>query len=96
MKQYTVQYLDYDTEQLWKSFCKYEDDSMYPAFKKAILLNYPNASGDFIYSIRDMDVLVGEKQHVGINTLNKMADYHMQFLTITKWLIKKKILSNLE
>ena len=61
-----------------------------------ILLNYPDASGDFIYFIHDMDVLVGEKQRIGINTLNKMADYHMQFLAITKWLIKKKLLSDLE
>ena len=95
MKQYTARFLDYDTEQLWKSFSEYEDNPTYPAFKKAILLNYPDASGNFIYSIRDMDVLVGEKQRVGINTLNEMADYHMQFLAITKWLIKKKLLSDL-
>jgi hypothetical protein len=96
IKQYAVRYVDYDTEQLWKSFAEYDDNSTYPAFKKIVLLNYPDVSGDFIYSIRDMDVLVGEKQHVEINTLTEMADYHMQFLAITKWLIKKKLLSNLE
>jgi hypothetical protein len=96
MKQYAVWYVDYDTEQLWKSFTEYDDNATYPAFKKVVLLNYPDASGDFIYSIRDMDVLAGEKQHVGINTLTEMADYHMQFLAITKWLIKKKLLSDLE
>ena len=96
MKQYVVRYVDYDTEQLWKNFAEYDDNSTYLAYKKAVLLNYPDASGDFIYSIRDMDVLVGEKQRVGINTLTEMADYHMQFHAITKWLIKKKLLSDLE
>jgi murein DD-endopeptidase MepM/ murein hydrolase activator NlpD len=96
MKQFAVRYVDYDTEQLWRSFTEYADATPYSGFKDAILLNYPSASGDFVYSISDMDVLVGEKQRVGINTLSEMADYHMQFLSITKWLITKDLLSNLE
>ena len=29
-------------------------------FKDSILVHYPDTSGDFVYSIRDMDLLIGK------------------------------------
>ena len=97
MKKYTVRYLDFNTEQLWRTFPEFKNNlKTYEEFKKAILVHYPDADGDFMYSIRDMDLLIGERQRVGINTNSEMADYHMKFLTITTWLIGKSQLSELE
>jgi len=97
MKKYTVRYVDFNTEQLWRTFPEFNNPAnTYEDFKAAILVHYPDAAGDFIYSIRDMDLLIGEKQRIGINTNSEMADYHMKFLTITTWLIDKRLLSDLE
>jgi hypothetical protein len=59
-------------------------------------LHYPNASGDFVYSIRDMDLLIGKRQCLGINSTKDLSDYHLQFIAITTWLINKGQLGNLE
>src|SRR5271155_859616 len=61
MKKQVVRYADFETEQIWKSFPEFKTISTtYQTFKKAILSYYPDASGDFVYSIRDMDSLIGE------------------------------------
>ena len=43
-----------------------------------------------------MDLLTSEPQHLGITNLNDLLHYHLQFITITTWLIKKKWLGDLE
>jgi hypothetical protein len=68
----------------------------YLNFKDAILVHYPDASGDFVYSIRDMDLLIGERQRVGINSTKDLSNYHLQFIAITTWLISKGQLGDLE
>src|SRR5271163_1716720 len=68
----------------------------YQAFKKAILSYYPDASGDFVYSIRDMDLLIGERQRLGIASAKDLSDYHLTFTAITSWLIDQKQLGDLE
>ena len=43
-----------------------------------------------------MDQLIGERQHVGITTMQDLSDYHLQFLAISWWLISKGHLAVLE
>ena len=89
-KQQVSCYVDFNTEQIWKTFTEFIDNNKtYNDFKDAILVYYPDASGDFIYSIRDMDLLVGEQQQVGITSTKDLSDYHLQFIAITTWLIRK-------
>jgi hypothetical protein len=96
-KQQVLRYLDFNTEQIWKTFPEFSDNNKtYQNFKDAILVHYPDASGDFIYSIRDMDLLIGERQRLGINSTKDLSDYHLQFIAITTWLISKKQLGDLE
>ena len=61
-----------------------------------ILVHYPDASGNFVYSIRNMDLLIGEQQQVGITSTKDLSDYHLQFIVITTWLISKGQLGDLE
>ena len=90
-------YTDFDTEQVWKTFPEFKNNTTsYQDFKQAILVHYPDASGDFIYSLRDMDSLIGERQRIGINSTQDLSNYHLQFMSITTWLKEKKHLGELE
>src|ERR1700678_3515660 len=92
-----VRYVDFEVEEIWKTFPEFKDElKTYQDFKEAILKYYPDASGDYVYSLRDVDLLVGERQRLGINNTNDLSDYHLQFLAITSWLIDKKQLGDLE
>ena len=92
-----VHYADFDTEQLWRSIPEFSDaQKNYDDFKKAVLDHYPDAAGDFLYSIRDMDLLIGERQRLGINSVKDLSDFHLPFLNITTWLINKNQLSSIE
>jgi hypothetical protein len=96
-KQYVVRYVDYSMEQMWKTFPKFKSaKASYNKFKKAILVHYPDAAGDFIYLLCDMDILIGERYRKGIMTSVDLSDYHLQFVTITSWLIEKNQLGILE
>ena len=96
-KKQVLRYVDFGTEQIWKTFPEFSDSNKtYQQFKEAILVHYPDASGDFVFSIRDMDLLIGERQRIGINSTKDLSDYHLQFLAITTWLISKKQLGDLE
>jgi hypothetical protein len=97
MKKQVLHYVDFSTKRVWKTFPEFLDDNKtYKNFKDAILVHYPDASGDFIYSIRDMDLLIGERQRLGINSTKDLSDYHLQFIVITTWLISKGQLGDLE
>ena len=62
-----IHYVNYTMEQMWKTFPEFKSPvTSYQDFKKAILEYYPNASGDFIYSLQNMDILVGECLQNGI------------------------------
>jgi hypothetical protein len=97
MKKQVLRYVDFNTEQIWKTFPEFLDDNKnYQDFKDAILVHCPDASGDFVYSIRDMDLLIGERQRLSINSTKDLSDYHLQFIAITTWLISKGQLGDLE
>ena len=96
-KRHVLRYVDFETEQIWKTFPEYSTAAKtYEDFRDAILIHYPDATNDAIYSLRDMDLLIGEKQRVGIHTSADLADYHLNFTTITDWLINKRQLADLE
>ena len=58
-----MSYVDFNTEQIWKTFPEFIDNNKtYNDIKDAILVHYPDASGNFVYSIRDMDLLIGKQQ----------------------------------
>ena len=96
-KKQVLRYVEYETEQIWKTFPEFRDaTASYEDFKQAILVHYPDASGDYVYSLRDMELIIGERQRLGISTTNNLSEYHLQFLAITSWLIEKNQLGVLE
>src|SRR5271168_2953530 len=96
-KKHVVYYTDVDTEQLWKSIPEFPDPaSTYDNSKNAIMEHYHDAAGDFLYSIRDIDLLTGKRQCLGITSVQDLSDYHLQFMNITSWLINKQQLCKLK
>ena len=60
-KKYIVYYPDFETKQIWKTFPEYTSIlSTYKDFKDTILVHYPDVTGDYVYSLCDMDTLIGE------------------------------------
>ena len=55
-KKFVVYYTDFETKQIWKSFVEFSAaTSSYQNFKDVILEYYPDAAGDYVYSMRDVD-----------------------------------------
>src|SRR6202522_2527584 len=95
-KKQVIYYTDFDTEQLWKYLPEFDDPTInYADFKDVIMDYYPEAA-EFLYSITDIDSLTDERQRLGMASVQDLSDYHLQFLAITTWLIKKGQLSELE
>src|ERR1700678_2705413 len=65
-----------------------EPTSTYADFKNAIMEFYPEAA-EFLYAITDIDSLTDERQRLGMTTVQDLSEYHLQFMAITTWLIKK-------
>ena len=80
-KQQVLHYVDFSTEQIWKTFPEFLDNNeTYTNFKDKILVHYLDTSGSFVYSIKDMDLLIGECQHIGISSTKDLSNYHLQFI----------------
>ncbi|KAF8801225.1 hypothetical protein BYT27DRAFT_7072500, partial [Phlegmacium glaucopus] len=96
-KKQVLRYIDFEVEQIWKAFPEYSDPTKtYDQFKAAILVHYPDADGDYVYSLRDVDTLIGTHQRLGITTTNDLSEYHLRYVAITTWLIEKQQLGDLE
>src|ERR1700678_3452226 len=88
-KKQVVYYTDIDTEEIWQYIPEFDEPtSTYADFKDAIMEFYPEAA-EFLYSITDIDSLTDERQRLGMTTVQDLSDYHLQFMAITTWLIKK-------
>src|SRR6202522_50009 len=88
-KKQVVYYTDIDTEQIWQYIPEFDEPtSTYADFKNAIMEFYPEAA-EFLYTITDIDSLTDERQRLGMTTVQDLSEYHLQFMAITTWLIKK-------
>ena len=89
-KKQVLRYVDFNTKQIWKTFPEFiNNNKTYNEFKDVILIHYFDATDDFVYPIRDMDLLIGKWQQLGINSAKDISSYHLQFIVITTWLISK-------
>ena len=91
-KRLALRYIDFDTEQAWKSFPEYSNaTTTYSDFKETVLGFYPD-----IYSLGDMEHLVSNAQRTAISTISQLSDFHLQFLAISSWLIKEQQIDRFE
>ena len=96
-KRHTLRYVDFDIELLWRAIPEFADPTKtYDVFKAGILHFYHDASKDNRYSLSDIDILIGERRRLGINSVNELADFNMRFLATTNWLIDRGHLDGYE
>ena len=97
MKEHVLEYVDFDVEQLWKIFPEYADvNKTYIDFKDAIQVHYPDAKGDHVYALRDLELLIENRLRDGIETTDDLQNYHLTYLAITTWLIEKDQMGDFE
>ncbi|KAF8814626.1 hypothetical protein BYT27DRAFT_7129512, partial [Phlegmacium glaucopus] len=96
-KRYMVGYMDWETEECWKTFPEYGDSTAaYSDFKMAIMRIYPSSNASTLYTIRDMEHLISERQRLGITTCEDLANFHTAYFGLTQWLISKGYISKQE
>ena len=86
-KEMVLQYVKLELEEAWGWYPDFKDQTKtYHDFKDAILAHYPESFGEFLYSLSDIDILVGDWFRNGIRTLEDLTDYHNRFEAISSWL----------
>ncbi|EIM84042.1 uncharacterized protein STEHIDRAFT_61979 [Stereum hirsutum FP-91666 SS1] len=96
-KEHSCRYLDVDTAELWETLPEYKDPlKSFDEFKKKVLELYPGSGKERTWSVADLDLLVGERSRLGIQTLGDLGDFYRQFLAITTYLLDQKLLSEVE
>jgi hypothetical protein len=83
-------------ERTWKASNTYTDlTKTYAEFKAEIHKFYPGSS-DNVFTIHHLDMLIGERAQLGICNTTELGDFHLQFRTISKYLIDKHRMSQAE
>jgi hypothetical protein len=54
------------------------------------------ATHDRKYNVSDLDMLIGERQRLGIRSLNELSEYHLRFQAVTSYLLEKKLIGEVE
>ncbi|KAF9538176.1 hypothetical protein CPC08DRAFT_651529, partial [Agrocybe pediades] len=63
-------------------------------FKKAVIESYTDQTRK--YSVSDLDMLIGERQRLGIRDLHDLTDYHLRFQAISTHLIANKRIGDVD
>ena len=96
-KSHATRYVDFDVAEIWESLPSFSDASQpYNDFQNAVFELYPAADNEYRYTIADLDFLIADRQRLDITSLADLAAYHALFLAITKFLISKHRLSQIE
>ncbi|KAI0949356.1 hypothetical protein AcW1_008990 [Taiwanofungus camphoratus] len=96
-KHWTTRYPPIDVSDLWESLPECSDvTKTYEDFKKEIRSLYPGTEDDRMWSMSDLDQLIGERARIGINNAADLGSFYREFYAITKYLISKNRLSTIE
>ena len=83
-------------ERTWRASDTFTDATKtFDKFKQEIHEFYPGSSDD-IFTIHHLDALIGERARLGIQNATELGDFHLQFRTISKYLIDKSRMSQAE
>jgi hypothetical protein len=76
-------------ERTWKASNTYTDlTKTYAEFKAEIHKFYPGSSNN-VFTIHHLDTLIGERAQLSICNATELGNFHLQFRTISKYLIDK-------
>ena len=94
----TLRYLrNIAMERLWKAIPEFVDMAKtYQEYKDGVLRMYPNSSEEQTYTMHDLDMIIGERTRIRIQSASDLGTYYCQFFLITSYLISKSHLGELE
>jgi len=94
-KSYVTSYVDADTADIWEALTEFKDVSKtYDDLKDRLLELYNQISLKYI--LTDLDRLVGERQRIGVKSLQELSEFHLKFNAISTYLIAADLLSKRE
>ncbi len=94
-KKYASTYVDGDTAETWEALEEYTDAAKtYLEFKAKLLELYHQDTLKWI--ITDLDRLIGERQRLGIRSLQELSEFHLKYNAVSTYLIKSDLLSRRE
>ena len=62
-----------------------------PDFKQKLLKIYNQLN--MCYILSDLDHLIGERQHLDVNSLQELSEFHLRFNAITSYLLTNQLIS---
>ena len=93
-KRHVTRYADVDACDLWETLSEFKDNTnTFKDFKKAIYELYPGSEGDHMYTVGDMDQVVGEWSRLEVKLLGDLGDYYRRFVAVTTYLVGKQQIS---
>ena len=91
-KRYAVSYVDSNVADSWEALPEYTDAAKnYEDFKNRLYEIYNQSSHRYILS--DLDRLIGERQRLGMRSLNDLSDFHLRFNAISSYLQTSGLIS---
>jgi hypothetical protein len=94
-KQYATSYIKSSVADSWEALPEFTDaQKTYKDFKDRLFELYNQVS--LRYILADLDRLVGERQRVGIRSLQDLSEFHLTFNTISTYLLTNSLISSRE
>jgi hypothetical protein len=94
-KEYATSYVKSNVADSWEALPEFSSDQKtYEDFKERLYELYNQSL--LRYILADLDRLVGERQRVGMRSLQDISEFHLQFNTISTYLLTNSLVSSHE
>jgi hypothetical protein len=95
MKEYASSYVTSEVADSWEAIPEFSDAAKtFVQFRDRLFEIYNQVS--LRYILADVDRLIGERQRLGIRTLQDLSEFHLRFNAISGYLIANQLLSSRE
>jgi hypothetical protein len=94
-KEYATSYVRSNVADSWEALPEFTNEQKtYQDFKERLYELYNQSS--LRYLLADLDRLVGERQRVGMRSLQDISEFHLQYITISTYLLTNSLVSTRE
>jgi hypothetical protein len=94
---HALRYASREDNELWSTLPEAEAQAPdYARFRDAIVKLYPGADDERKYAESDLEWLINTQRQYGIESRAKLGHYYREFCHISKFLIDKRHLSDIE
>jgi hypothetical protein len=94
-KQHATSYVSSEVADTWEALTEFTDQqASFKAFKDRLFEIYNQVS--LRYIISDLDRIIGERQRLGVRSLQDLSEFHLRFNAISTYLIANDLLSSRE